>query len=93
MDNHDIWLALNTGIEQRRILLEHKKNHITEIQNIYSSNSDFKKELKEFKKDSTNPALTKNIITTIQKNIDPVLSKYSDQDVADCLYLCSRFVK
>ena len=89
----DIWLALNTGIEQRRILLEHKINHITEIQRIYKENSDFKKELKKFKLNSTNHILTKNIVNEIQKNIDPIISKSSDQNVADCLYLCSRFVK
>ena len=89
----DMWLAVNTGIEQRRILLEYKKNHIKVIQKLYSSNPDFKKELNKFKKDSTNPVLIKNVIATIQKDIDPILSKYSDQDVADCLYLCSRFVK
>ena len=89
----DIWLALNTGIEQRRILLECEKNHITEIQRMYKTNSDFKNELKKFKLDSTNHALTQNIVNMIQKNIDPILSKSSDQDVTDCLYLCSRFVK
>lgn len=89
----DIWLAVNTGIEQRRILLEHKINHITEIQRLYKTNSNFEKELKKFKLDSNNLSLTQNIVIMIEKNIDPKLSKSLDQDVTNALYLCSRFIK
>ena len=85
----DIWLALNTGIEQRRILLESKTNHILEIQRLYNNNPNFKTKLDEFRKNNSNLI---ELVNTIQKNIDPLLHIYTDQDVADCLYLCARFI-
>ncbi len=86
----DIWLALNTGIEQRRILLENKTNHILEIQRLYNENPSFKTKLNDFRQNNYSLA---ELVNTMQKNIDQLLRNYKDQDVADCLYLCSRFIR
>lgn len=89
----DIWLAVNVGVEQRRILLDHKINHITEIQRLYKTNSDFKEILEKFKLDSTNLSLTQNIVNMLKKNMDSKISNSSDQDIANAIYICSEFVK
>ncbi len=88
----DIWLALNTGIEQRRLYLKHGKNHMTEMRHLYTTNDTFKQKLNQFLSHSADVKIVTDVSTFLQNNVDQNLSKSSLQNIADCIYLGARFI-
>ena len=86
----DIRLALNVGIAQRNLLLNHNTNYIMQVRELYSTNPDFKSEMDKFRTDPGNLNTVENLVSKIQNECN--LPETKAQDISDCLYVCARFL-
>ena len=89
----DIKLLITVGISQRMFLIKNKTNIFILIREMNESNSKFKKTLQRFSCDSKNKNIICELLTMIKKEHLQHLNNASDQEIVDCLYLCSKFMR
>jgi len=66
----DIRLVLNLLIPERAMLLECKKNHITEIKRLKENDAEFKTIYNQFCNKSSDPIVLRNIVNSIRSKAD-----------------------
>lgn len=90
----DIWLVFNLAIPQRAMLLEYKKNHITEIKRLKENDVEFKAIYKQFCDKSSDRIILQNLVNTIRSKADfsgiPRILR-DDAHLTSCLYAFAAY--
>jgi hypothetical protein len=90
----DIWLVFNLAISQRAMLLEYKKNQITEIKRLKENDEEFNTIYKKFCDKPSDPIILRDIVNSLRSKADfshiPEISR-DDTHLANCLYAFTSY--
>ena len=92
----DIWLALHVAISQRALLLENKKNHISEIMTLKENSKEFQALFNSFCDNSLDREMVQKIVSFVQDRINfsnlPTAAIWEVR-LADCIYALSSYFR